>query len=282
MDHRLSTSFHPQTDGQTERQNQTMEQYLRAYVSYEQNDWVELLPLAQFAYNNSRHASTRMTPFFSMYGMHPRMHSVLPTVRGTRRILPSERAADNYAIKLEELRERLKRNILDAQERQSKYAKGKEMTFNIGDKVWLSTKHIKTARLSKKLDYKRIGPYTVSKVVNKNAYKLELPHTLRIHNVFHVSLLDVYRPPVIGQPPAEPLPAISADDPEMEEYEVERILDSRARGRGRKRRIEYLVQWAGYAYISTTWEPSEKVENCAELVDEFHAANPSKPRPPRN
>jgi hypothetical protein len=97
-----------------------------------------------------------------------------------------------------------------------------------------------------------------------------------------VSLLDVYRPPVIGQPPAEPLPAISADDPEMEEYEVERILDSRARGRGRKRRIEYLVQWAGYAYISTTWEPSEKVENCAELVDEFHAANPSKPRPSRN
>jgi len=62
-DHRLSTAFHPQTDGQTERQNQTMEQYLRAFCNYEQDNWVELMPLAEFAYNNAIHASTRMTPF---------------------------------------------------------------------------------------------------------------------------------------------------------------------------------------------------------------------------
>ena len=61
-------------DGQTERQNQTMEQYLCAYVNYEQNDWVDLLPLAQFAYNNTVHATMRISPFYAMYGMHPRMH----------------------------------------------------------------------------------------------------------------------------------------------------------------------------------------------------------------
>jgi hypothetical protein len=274
IDHRLSTSFHPQTDGQTERQNQTMEQYLRAYVNYEQNDWVELLSLAEFAYNNSKHATTRETPFYALYGMHPRMQ-IAPFVTSHIRL---ERSADEYAAKIGEVREQLRKNILDAQERQTKYAKGKEMLFNVGDKVWLSTRHIKTARLSKKLDYKRIGPYTVSKIINKNAYKLDLPSTLCIHNVFHVSLLDAYKGPVTGQLPAEPLPAVSSDDPEFDEWEVERILDSRACGRGRSRRIEYLVQWAGCAYIRTSWEPAENLENSSELVAEFHDAKSRKPR----
>jgi hypothetical protein len=66
IDHRLSTAFYPQTDGQTDRQNQTMEQYLCAFCNYEQDNWVELLPLAEFAYNNSMHASTRMTPFWAV------------------------------------------------------------------------------------------------------------------------------------------------------------------------------------------------------------------------
>ena len=74
IDHQLSTSFHPQMNGQIERQNQTMEQYPCAYVNYEQNNWVDLLPLAQFVYNNTVHATTRISPFYAMYGMHPRMH----------------------------------------------------------------------------------------------------------------------------------------------------------------------------------------------------------------
>src|SRR5439155_968659 len=202
-------------------------------------------------YNNTVHAMTRISPFYAMYGMHPRMH-LAPFV--TSRI-HLERSADDHVTKITELREQLQKNILEAQERQTKYAGGKDMTFNVGDKVWLSTRNIKTSRASKKLDYKRIGPYTVTKVINKNAYKLNLPPTLRIHNVFHVSLLDAYKSPVTGQLPPEPLPVISSDDPDSTEWEVERIIDSRTRGRGPIRRIEYLVQWAGYAYIRTTWEP---------------------------
>ena len=83
---------------------------------------------------------------------------------------------------------------------------------------------MKSARASKKLDYKRIGPYAVSKVINHNAYKLDLPPTIRVHNVFHVSLLDRYRDPIPGQPPAEPLPIVIGDD---EEWEVDQILNSR-------------------------------------------------------
>jgi hypothetical protein len=78
IDHRLSTSFHPQMDGQTERQNQTMGQYLRVFARYEQDNWVDLLPLAEFAYNNSVHIIMRLTPIFANYGYHPKMHFKLP------------------------------------------------------------------------------------------------------------------------------------------------------------------------------------------------------------
>ena len=78
IDHPLSTAFHPQTDGQTERQNQTMEQYLRAVSNYEQDNWAELLPRAEFEYNNSVHASTRMTPFWAMYHRNPEMQFKAP------------------------------------------------------------------------------------------------------------------------------------------------------------------------------------------------------------
>ena len=90
------------------------------------------------------------------------------------------------------------------------------MTFEAGDKVWLSTRNIKTTRPSKKLDYKRAGPYTVSKVINENAYKLDLPSTMCIHNVFHISLLDIYLAPNIGQPPSELQPTIVNDSDEWE------------------------------------------------------------------
>ena len=78
VDHHLSTAFHPQTDGQTERQNLTMEQYLRAFANYEQDNWVVLLLLAKFTYNNSMHSSTRMMPFFANFGYHPEMQLKLP------------------------------------------------------------------------------------------------------------------------------------------------------------------------------------------------------------
>jgi hypothetical protein len=111
----------------------------------------------------------------------------------------SERAADERLGKLRAARNRLRESILEAQERQTRYAGGKEMTFEVGDKVWLSAKHIQTARPSKKLDYKRLGPFKATKVINRNAYVLELPYSMKVHNVFDVSLRDRYSGPVPGQ-----------------------------------------------------------------------------------
>jgi len=269
INHRLSTAFHPQTDGQTERQNQTMEQYLRAFCNYEQDNWVELFPLAKFAYNNSLHHPTCMTPFWANYHYHPSIQFKPPKVTSNLR---TEIRADAMAAGLEETHRLLKENLLEAQTRQSKNAGGKEMTFGVGDKVWLLTRNFRTTRPSKKLDYKRTGPYTVSKIINENAYRLDLPKTMRNHNVFHVSQLDRFTPQVTGQPQSEPNPII-VDDLE-EEWEVDRILDSKRR----YRKLHYLVQWAGYNYIHTSWEPFENLENAQELINDFHRDHPHKPR----
>jgi len=267
-DNRLSTAFHPQTDGQTERQNQTMGQYLRAFCNYEQDNSVELLPLADFAYNNAIHASTRMTPFWANYQYHPVVQFKAPKQPSS---LKSQIQADTFAAGLEETHQTLRKNLQEAQARQTKYAGSKLVVFEVVDKVWLSTRHFQTTRPSKKLDYKRTGLYTVSKVINKNVYKLDLPYTIRKHNVFQVSLLDHYTPPTAGQPPSEPQPTIVDDS---DKWEVDRILDSTRR----YRKLHYLVQWAGYIYVRTSWEPAENLGNAQELVDEFHREHPRKPR----
>jgi hypothetical protein len=211
IDHELLTTFHPQTDGQTEQQNQLMEQYLRALATYEQDNWVDVLPLAEFAYNNSAHVTTRLTPFFTNYGYHPKMHLKMPNEAPEARIRPENAAAERLG-RLQTSRDRLQESILGAQARQTRYAGGNQMVFEVGDRVWLSAKHIQMARPSKELDYKRLGPFKRTKVINRNAYCLELPNSMKVHNVVHHSLLDRYAEPVLAQQPSEPQPAIPAED----------------------------------------------------------------------
>ena len=99
---------------------------------------------------------------------------------------------------------------------------------------------------------------------------------MKIHNVFHVSLLDKYRPPTAGQTPPEPDPVIADDAAAEPEWEVERIVDSRIR----HRKLQYLVQWAAYDYIRTSWEPAYYVANSPRHTAEFHLAYPEKPSSP--
>jgi len=194
-----------------------MEQYLRAFCNYKQDNLVELFALAEFPYNKSVHASTRMTPFLAMYHWHPKMQFRAPRQPANRK---SEMKADAVLKALEETHRVLRENILVARELQTKYAGGKEHTFEVGDRVWLSTKHFRTTTPSKKLDYKCAGPCTVSKIINQNAYKLDLPKRMWNHNIFHVSQLDQYTPLVVGQPPSEPQLTI-VDEPGDEEWEVD-------------------------------------------------------------
>lgn len=282
----MSTSFHPQTDGSSERANRTLEYMLRAYTSARQDDWDLMLSAAEFAYNNNKQSSTGFTPFFLNYGQHLATPARLlaPSPEHTSPADPS--ASDTPQVPastafVEDLKAALQLvvdNLLAAQQRQAKSAnrRRRDYTFAVGDEVRLSTVNLrKTAcGLARKLLPKFVGPCTVRKVVSPVAVELELPPELsRIHPVFHTSLLLPYsRRPM---PPSDsdssnqehqtPLPLWQEDEGDV--YEVERILDKRTRlertGSRSKRVTEYLIRWKGYTQESDSWEPLSNLRGAA-------------------
>ncbi|MBW0521529.1 hypothetical protein O181_061244 [Austropuccinia psidii MF-1] len=141
----LSTAYHPETDGQTERVNQILEQYLGMYVSYHQDYWNTWLPLVEFAYNNSDHSSTKQSPFFTVYGRDPHFDSVHIT---------QDTPAGKLSTKIQSVQEDVKRELEVAINRFKRYAdksRASPPVFNPGDMVWLSSKKIKSTRTTKKL-----------------------------------------------------------------------------------------------------------------------------------
>ena len=156
---KLSSAFHLQIDGQTERVNQVLEQYLRCTINYQQDNWTSLLPLADFAYNNSTHASTQETPFYINYGHHPKIN-MLPTWR------EESPAAEDFAKQMKKLHTTMKMHLEQAQSGYKEIAdvkRKKHPNFQVGDKVWLIRHNIKTNRPCDKLDYQRIGPFCIEK-----------------------------------------------------------------------------------------------------------------------
>jgi Chromo (CHRromatin Organisation MOdifier) domain len=272
IDAKKSTAFHPQTDGQTERLNQILEQYVRIFCNYQQYDWCSLLPLAEFAYNNAYQESTKMSPFYANYGFNPRFLTEIITTSSPH----SAPAAQDFASHLQEVHERLVENVKISQDYQARYydAKHKPMQFQPGDLVWLNASNISTSRPSKKLDWKRLGPFKIIKRVGLQSYQLDLPPTMKIHDVFHVSLLDPYKSssiPAHSFPPAPP-PLYVQDDQEY--WEVENILDSKFIGR----RLYYLVKWKGFPDSDNSWQPRSNIPARA-LIQKYHKNNPSRPGP---
>ncbi|KAG0158110.1 hypothetical protein PDIDSM_5623 [Penicillium digitatum] len=246
----LSTAYHPETDGQTERANAVLEQYLRAYVSYLQDDWSEWLPLAEFTANSHYSESTRVSPFYANYGFHP----------------------------ASELTEYVRAEILSAQaryEEQTNRHRAPARRYRPGQLVWLNARNIRTLRPQKKLDWKNLGPFKVLEAISAHAYKLELPASMKIHPVFNVSLLQpAATNPVNGQV-TEPAPPVEVEG--LEEWEVEDILDSRWERRGRGGpRLKYTVKWIGYD--EPTEEPAEYLDHAREIIRNFHRRYPHKPR----
>ena len=149
--------------------------------------------------------------------------------------------------------------------------------YSVGDKVWLSSENIRTTRLTKKLDYKWLGPYTIDWVISRNAYWLKLPASFgQVHPVFSVTLLRPYDndPITECQERHLPLPPPVVRNG-IEEYEVENILNSQIfRGK-----VEYLVCWKGHGVEEDEWQPSRDVRGSKRLVAEFHRTHPQAPHP---
>jgi len=182
---RMSTAFHPQTDGQTERLNQTIKTYLRAFLSRKQDDWVRLLPMAEFAYNNSTTMGNGMSPFYANYGFH--LAAINPVTTE-----PLNPARQLYVHWMHAVHDKSQKGLKDVQEWMRRYtdpARKEPPAYQVGDLVMLNGRNIKTHRPSKKLDHKNHGPFQIEKIVSPLAVRLTLPRKWKIHNVFHVLLL---------------------------------------------------------------------------------------------
>jgi hypothetical protein len=266
----MSTAFHPQTDGQAERANRIVEDMLRHYVSPTQHDWDKYLSLAEFAVNNAWQASIRCTPFEMNYGQHPLTPLTLQSDVGIRRgsQVPAARA---FASQMMERLKQAKLAIQAAQDRQKAYADRtrRDVVYSVGDMILLSTKNIRLLDPGKnKLLPKWLGPFRVIEKVGPVAYRLDLPPTMKIHPVFHVSLLKPYRSDGAVQPPQVVNLPDTVDDTLV--YEVEALLDHRdKRTRSRVLTREYLVKWTGYGPEHNTWEPERNLDNCAQRLTEY-------------
>ena len=261
----MSTAFHPQTDGQTERANRTLEDMLRAFTSYRQDDWDLQLTAAEFACNNAPNASTGMSPFRINTGRDP-----LNPYSSITKIPDHIPATHDFLEEMSNATKIAHDALVLAKANQEKNANKsrRDVQFQIDDQVLLSSAHINLAsqalRPSKKLQHRFIGPYKIIQKTSPVAYKLDLPDNLKIHPVFHVSILRPYRPPSTIEhrnPPILPPEPVTIDD--NIEYEVEQILDHRKRHNHQ----EYLVKWVGYPDHDASWEPAAHLTHAQECID---------------
>ena len=221
IESKLSTVFHPQTDEQTERVNQKLEQYLRMFIDHRQEQWPDWLRTAEFTYNNQVHSSTKMSPFKVNYRQDPRMGFEM-------RKKGKYKGAEKFVTKMKEIQEKVKAVLKKAQEEMKKYADRKREEANeykVEDLVMLSTKDLKyqmTSRRTEKLTERFVSPYKVKEVISANVVKLELPSTIKIHSVVNVSRIRRYIGQVEGQRKEQPTPVIIEGE---KEWEVKRILN---------------------------------------------------------
>jgi hypothetical protein len=257
----VMSPFHPQTDGQTELVNQTLEAYLRHFDSRTLNDWDILLSHAESAHNNALHESVRATPFYLNHGRHPGT-----PIDGKR----NDDVPADSAIFVERLQSTLtlaRKLLIAAQQRQKAYADRHriENSYKVGEHFLPSTKYlnIKDGETNRKLLPKWIGPFKVVQKVGPVSYELEMNPGWRVHPVFHVSLLELYKTDGRIRPPPPPVESEGAL-----EYEVETILKNRTTGRKRSK-TSYLVQWKGNGPEHNSWEPEANVANAPERLAEY-------------
>jgi len=265
-----STAWYPQTNRQMERINQELDQYLWLFVNKRQDNWYDLLPMAEFQHNNHVHSATQQPPFLLDTRRLPRM-GFEPQQN------PSGlETANEFTERMRTAIDEAKSTIHKAQDDMKRYYDRRRTpapVFKPGDKVFLDTSDIRTTRPSQKLSHQQLGPFVVERQIRPMAYRLRLPHWMKqLHPVFNiVKLTPAPDDPITGRKTeGHPLPIVIDGEPE---WEVEEILDSH----WHRERFQYLIKWKGYGREHNSWESASEV-SMPELTAEFHRKHPGAPR----
>jgi hypothetical protein len=287
-----SSAWHPETDGQTEIINAAMNKYLRSFVSFTQDDWVDWLPLAEFATNNQVNETTGISPFFANYGFNPRMG--IEPARPRPPVLTAQAKkeflrADVVANRFDRILTQLKALARISQQRYEDNANTKRdegPLFYVKDMVMVSLENMKTNRPKKKWDDKWDGPYPVL-AVHRGAVVIDLPAHIKVNKSFHTSKVRLWHPEEIpGQADinAQERKNIAGrvaerdDDGNVEEkWEFEKILDVHDEDIA-ETGLTYQVKWK--YHDEPTWQPEEDLKGSERAVRRFHEQNPEKPGPP--
>ena len=255
----MSTAYHPQTDGQTERVNQEIDLDLRIYCANNPDSWADHLPAWEFAHNQWIHSSTGKSPFELLYGYQP---EGVGTVRTNVKHLATEE-------RLSELQKNWENTIVSherAAAAMAMHKAGKPVTFQKGDKVLLESTNLKLSYPYRKLAPKWEGPFTIEEALGPVTFKLKLPKKWKVHSVFHAALLTPYRTtrehrPDLSRPPPEVVEG-------KEEHKVEAIINHRVTGRKRKT-WQYLVFWKGWESFENSWKPESHLKHATEILKAY-------------
>ncbi|KAK5935669.1 hypothetical protein CgunFtcFv8_021011 [Champsocephalus gunnari] len=262
----LSSGYHPQSNGQSERINQELETCLRCLVSQNQASWSKHLMWVEYAHNTLPTSATGLTPFQCVHGYQPPLFpaneaevtvpSAHAMVRRFRRIWAgARRALLRSASRMKEVVNRRRRPA---------------PPYRPGQRVWLATKNLPLHVMSRKLAPRFVGPFPISKIINPVSVQLRLPRSLKVHPTFHVGKIKPVRESSLV-PASKPPPP-----PQMVEggpvYAVKRLLAVRKRGRGR----QFLVDWDGYGLEERTWIPASFIVD-PSMIKDFDRDHPEVP-----
>ena len=269
----LSSSHHPQHDGQTEIVNKYLTIMLRAFIDEHLTDWADWLHLLEFAYNNTVHKSTGTTPHFLLYEFHPKTAlDFLGTKELDDALTKSlTKESTSFLSSLQVHRESARRAIARAQDSQAKsYNKGRRPApeFKEGDRVLVnphSLEWVESKGDGSKLRQRWIGPFQIMQKINPNVYRLRMSNRYPGLPIFNIDHLRKYEEPPteFGERPI--LPETRLKIAEQKEYEVEKLVGHCRRGR----RMEYLIRWKDYGPLYDTWEPQSALKNAPEVLSKY-------------
>ncbi len=256
----LSSGFHPESNGQTERVNQDLESTLRCMVGSNPSSWSSYLIWAEYAHNTLRSSSTGRSPFECQFGYTP---TLFPE-QETEVAVPS---VQTHIMRCRRIWRTVRAKLLRTSGQHQIQANRRcrpEPSLRVGQRVWLSTRNLPLRVESRKLSQKFVGPFKIARRVNPVTYRLTLPRSLKINPTFHVSLLKpVLCSPFVAPGKAPPPPRVIGGRPA---FTVHRILDVR-QVRGSR---QYLVDWEGYGPEERSWVPARDILD-PELIREFRA-----------